>query len=143
MTKGVRSHAGASSRCPVIPWSPWFGIRPRVCVWRVGALQFGLLLSSFLSNCRDPAFRKGSVESRSLKTAFKESYLTQLAISTSPPDPSWFSGRRPRSSRLHPECCMFSICCLFHMLFANFHSLKNKNQNKCFHIMCEQIAFMT
>lgn len=29
------------------------------------------------------------------------------------------------------------------MLFANFHSLKNKNQKKCFYIICEQIAFMT
>lgn len=27
----------------MIPWSPWFGIRPRVCVWRVGGACWGVM----------------------------------------------------------------------------------------------------
>lgn len=65
------------------------------------ALQFGLLLSSFLSNHREQSFRKGFVYSRTLKRQHtRKHYLTWCCISTFLPDrPDFLMGDPEAAAR--------------------------------------------
>lgn len=65
------------------------------------ALQFGLLLSSFLSNHREQSFRKGFVYSRTLKRQHtRKHYLTRCCVSTSLPDqPDFLMGDPEAAAR--------------------------------------------
>lgn len=96
------------------------------------ALQFGLLLSSFLSNYGEQSFRKGFVYSSMLKRQHTRNKLPDMAavfphLSSGL---SWLSDGRPRSSTWQAADYVFTCMDTLpsHMLPENFAKLKNKTK---------------